>query len=104
MNMLSRRQHMLLAGIIWFGVGMMLLIRGFIWLFTDSQLNWRYLLGLPLVILAGGLKGRMVLLHTADGIIRHIEHLDRRSPFWKVYAVKIYLMIAGMIGLGILCR
>jgi hypothetical protein len=102
--MISHRQHLLVAAMIWIMVGMMLTIRGVFWVVTAVHPHRFSIPGFLLVIALGALKGRFILSRTAARVISRIQQLDRHSPLLKVYSIPMYLTIFAMVGIGIACR
>lgn len=102
--MITQRQHLLNAGIIWTMVAAMLIIRGAVWVFANVPMHHFIIIGTFIVLGFGVLKGRFIVSKMAVRMVNHIQNLGERSPFWKVYAVSTYLSILLMVGIGILCR
>ena len=103
-RVITQRQHLLIAGIIWVMVAAMLIIRGVVWVFANVPMHHFIIIGTFVVIGFGVLKRQFIVSRIAARMVSHIQSLDERSPFWKVYAVSTYLSIVIMIGIGILCR
>lgn len=102
--MITHRQHLLIAAVIWTAVAVMLTTRGVIWVIGNAHMHDSIIYGFTLVMIFGLLKGRLILSSTAGRMISHIQNLDERSPFWKVYTPRMYLTVVLMIVFGILCR
>jgi hypothetical protein len=103
-RVITQRQHLLNAGIIWTMVAAILIIRGAVWVSANVPMHHFIIIGTFLVMVFGVLKGRFIVSKMAVRMVNHIHNLDERSPFWKVYAVPTYLSIILMVGIGILCR
>lgn len=95
------------AGLIWFGVGTMLLVRGlrFLGLIGSLEAYSGFATGLTLAIagLIGAIKGRFVLSRSALRNIDRIHKLPRPRP-WQVFAPRFYPLIGLMMGLGFVLR
>ncbi|MHB1456880.1 MAG: hypothetical protein ACYC0V_08210 [Armatimonadota bacterium] len=102
--MITHRQHLLMAAIIWTMVAVMLTIRGIMWIVSNMHFHDSVIFGFTLVAIFGLLKGRFVLSGTANRMISHIENLNECSPFWKIYTPRMYWVVLLMICIGILCR
>lgn len=102
--MITHRQHLLMAAIIWTAVAAMLTTRGIIMVVGSLHFHDFIIFGFALAVVFGLLKGRFVLSGTASRMISHIENLSDRSPLWKVYTPRMYLLILLMIGIGIFLR
>ncbi len=89
---------------IWVMVATMLIVRGAFWVLTNEPLHHAIIVGTLLVVGLGFAKGQYVISGVADRMITHIEHLEERSPIWKVYTVPTYLSVVLMVGIGISCR
>lgn len=92
------------AAIVWAGVGAFLSIRGMLW-FRESERNifWMALIAL----LIGLIKGHFVLAKLARKNIQRIYELSPHKAKICIFAFQAalsYLLIIGMITLGILLR
>ncbi len=97
-----RRWLLILAGITWFGVGFMLCYRAWGWLSTESPgRTWVEELG---AIATGFFLYSFALSKVAQRNIDRIDDLPHRTHVWHFIPMKSYLMIAGMIALGVLLR
>jgi len=105
---LSRRQHLQIAGMLWMMVGVMLIVRGTIWVTSwvmkGHHPQWLLAAILPLAALVGVLKGVAVLRKSATKSAERIHLLAERTPIWQLYSPSTYLLVLGMMGLGFLCR
>lgn len=97
-----------LAGAIWFSVGGMLVVRGVLMLIRAAgppeesslwTLGFSALVGLAI----GAAKGRFVLSRTAAKNRARIG-AQGPAPIWSVFSPRTWLLVASMIGLGILLR
>ena len=102
--MISQRQHLLIAAMVWTMAAMMLILRGSVWIVSHAHTHHYIIFGFSMVIVLGVLKGQLLLSRTASSMIGHIRCLDERSPFWKVYAPPMYLTVVTMVAFGIICR
>lgn len=94
-----------LAGAIWLMVGVTLLARSWPMLVDahqDSGLGWTIFAAVTGLLL-GGVKGRYVLWKTARRNRRRLEALSA-APIWQVFTGKTWILVAGMIGLGLALR
>lgn len=67
----------------------------------DPQTQARLALFVPIALALGALKGALVLRRSAGRTIARIRLLEERAPFWRLYSGWTYLLVLGMIGLGI---
>jgi ferrochelatase len=104
MSILPRRLTTL-AGIIWVLVGGMLLTRSVPMIESASeQSGWTTtIVALVIGALLGAGKGRFVLSKTARRNRSRIEALPS-AYIWNVFTGKTWLLVVGMIGLGLLLR
>ena len=94
-----------LAGVIWLLVGVMLLVRSgpmLVEAHRDSGLGWTIFAAITGLLL-GGVKGRYVLWKTARQNRRRLETLSS-APVWQVFTGKTWLLVVGMVGLGLALR
>lgn len=97
-----RRWLLILAGISWFGVGVMLCYRACGWLQTElPDRKWPEELG---AIAAGLLLYSFALSKVARKNIDRIGELPRRTHVGNFIPIRSYLLIAAMIVLGITLR
>jgi len=101
---LSRKQHLQTAALLWILVGAMLIARGTVWVLADRHTHWLFAVILPLATVAGIVKGAAVLSKSATRAAARIRLLAERTPVWQLYSPSMYLLVAGMIVLGIACR
>ena len=97
-----------LAGSIWGLVGLFLIIRGG-FMYQDA-LNMQnatqtgLIISLVIAIIIGGAKGKFVLSKTARRNKSRIESIEGPLQIHHVYAKSFYILIAGMILLGVSLR
>ncbi|PWB74760.1 hypothetical protein C3F09_03465 [candidate division GN15 bacterium] len=100
----SRRTLVRSAAIVWSAVGAFLAIRAMLW-FRNSERNIFWMALLALII--GFLKGHFVFSKLAQRNIRRIYDLSPHKEKICIFAFQAafsYLLIIGMITLGILLR
>ncbi|MHB9131669.1 MAG: hypothetical protein ACYDBB_11350 [Armatimonadota bacterium] len=100
----SRRQHMLIAALIWILVGAMITVRGILWVLADDHTHRLLAIIIPLAVILGIIKGVALLSKSASRVTARIHTLEERSPVWKIYSPSMYLLVGGMMGLGVACR
>jgi len=119
---LSHTKLIILSGLIWFGIGVYLLQLGLNLLLTGAQnpdfANSSYPLLktlspytgsietaiIVLVIIAlfiGYMKGRYVLGKSAKRGVERIRSFENPAPLQHIYSAKYYLLLGGMVALGI---
>jgi hypothetical protein len=100
----SRKVLVRSAAITWSGVGTFLSLRAMIWFrLSTSNVFWMVLLALTI----GLLKGHYVFRKLARRNIMRIKTLSPHKEkicLFAFQAIQSYLLIIGMIGLGILLR
>jgi hypothetical protein len=100
----SRQTLVLTAAVVWSAVGVGLAVRAALW-FAASGRGWVWLA--PLALVVGLLKGRFLLIRLAA---RNVERLRLLSPhkericLFAFQSVQSFLIVLGMIGLGIVLR
>jgi ferrochelatase len=101
----AARRVKAIAGTVWILVGAMLLARS-VPMFVSAIAQWGAF-GSTLALLVGAwlgaLKGKYVLSRAARRNRRRIEKMAAPRP-WHVFSGITWLLIAGMIGLGLLIR
>ncbi len=100
----SREQHIVHAAVVWVLVGCMITARGTVWVLADLHTHAWLAVILPLAALLGVGKGVWVLGRSAGRSVARIRALDARTPWWRMYSPAMYLLIAGMMALGIALR
>jgi hypothetical protein len=91
--------RILLATLLWSGIGLMLLTRGVLTLSGSGREWW-----LGLAVLLGTLKSRLVLDRVVLENMTRLRGLDGDRCIGGVYSVKTWLLVAAMIVLGRLLR
>jgi hypothetical protein len=100
----KRRTLRVLAGILWILVGMMLILRAIPWILATPLAGF---VAAAIGLLVGILKSWYVFMPLAA---KNVERIQALSPhrekicLFAFQAIKAYLLIAGMIALGILLR
>ena len=100
--MMTNRGLIFLAGLVWFGVGIMLNWFAVRWFgeLTQTQIIWAILIGLFI----GIVKLIFVFKKLIEKNIQRIKKLTGKVPFWKFQRTGAYLFILGMMALGIFLR
>lgn len=116
---MKHRGWIILSGLFWLGVGGMLLRKGLYFLvqgvLTPHSLcdRWQGLFGSPsqtgtallvVALVVGFLKGRLVLSKTVNRMVQRILSLEAPIRFVDVYPRSYWLLIGGMMGLGLVFR
>ncbi len=107
-----------LSGVLWMLIGVFLLLKGFSLLLHPSsdqapsllpyltslttQPEQGSLLLVSIGLIIGFIKGRLVLAKTATRIIRKIESLPNPCSLASVYGPSYLILLASMMGLGML--
>jgi len=98
----SRRTRLLLAALVWSGVGMFLLILGIHWvLLAPTAWTWP---ALALALGVGWAKGHYVLARSAEANARRIEGSDTHRFIGHAFSVGMWLMALAMMTLGAYLR
>lgn len=94
-----------LAGLIWVGVGIMLLARAVPMVDASSeQSGWtKTIVALVVGALLGAGKGKFVLSKTARRNKHRIDELEQ-AYIWNVFSKNTWLLVALMVGFGLLLR
>lgn len=95
----SQKTHLLLAALLWTIIGLFLVQRGIGYLIDD-----KLLLLTAAGILAGSLKSRYILDKSAERGVERIKRFADNTCVGAVYSWKTWLLVAGMMLLGILVR
>jgi len=118
---LSHSKLIAISGLVWLAVGIYLLQLGLNLLLTGVgqdlaasnfpllRMLAPYMGGLEMAIIAlvvvalliGYLKGRYVLGKSAKRGVERIRSFDNPAPLKNIYSAKYYILLAGMVGLGI---
>ena len=97
-----------LAGSIWGLVGLFLIIRGAVMyqaaLDTQNASQTAVMISIAIAVVIGVAKGKFVLSKTARRNKSRIENLEEPLKVHQVYAKSFYILIAGMIALGVALR
>jgi len=93
------KTRILLASLLWSGIGLMLLTRGVLALSGSGREVW-----LGLAVLVGTIKSRLVLDRAVLKNMARLRGLDGDRCIGGVYSVKTWLLVAAMIILGRLLR
>ncbi len=116
---LSRLAALVVMGSIWVVIGSMLLAKGIKWLIMAvylpsaapslfiSYFNSEVLaliVAITLSFAIGFAKGVTVLKKAAEKMISRAHSFSGRIPLTKVFPVRFYILIAGMMGLGFLMK
>jgi hypothetical protein len=95
----SRSAHLLVSALLWTAVGIMLMVRGGVWLFSVGSL-W---LLLPSFIL-GTAKSLLILDKSAQKSIYRIAQFQDGKCLGAVYSVKTWGLVLLMMSAGCLLR
>lgn len=108
-----------LSGVLWMGVGILLLLKGFSLLLHPSDqtsallpfiqsltkdAEQASLLLVSISLLIGFLKGRLVLAKTASRVIKKILSLPNPCSVSSIYGRGYLLLLASMVSLGVLLK
>lgn len=126
MMKLKHKSLITIAGLSWLAIGIFLLSMGLRLIVTKASdyefggLSDSSLLsfvapisggfqqaGMILVAVAlfiGYFKSRFVLAKTVKRMVTRIRHLQQPAPVYKLYSLSFYVVIAAMMGLGVLMR
>jgi hypothetical protein len=98
----NKTMLILIAGIVWIGVGMMLSRLAILWWqnYAGSYLP----LFLFIALLLGMIKGYFILTRVVSTNIRRINQLNGTNFILAFISVKTYLLIIGMMILGFVLR
>jgi len=94
-----------LAGLIWLGVGLMLIARGVLMLRTaaaepESRSMWMLALSAGCGLVLGAIKGNFVLVRSARRNMRRIDALEEPRA-WNVFSARFAVLIGLMIAAGV---
>ena len=90
-----QRVHIVLAAVLWTGIGIMLMVRGGIWLIGAGRV-W---LVLPALVL-GTIKSMLFLDRTAKRSLDRILRLADGTCLGAVYSVKTWMLVVVMMAAG----
>ena len=99
----TRKQHFWHAALFWSAVGMTLGFFGVKWVWLGFETKWA-LLWLAICAAVGLLKGEFAIGKSAKRSISRIQGLPERSPFYRVFPRGQWLLVFGMMFLGMLIR
>lgn len=99
----THKQHFVHAALFWTVIGSMMGFFGMRWVLFGFSPKWA---GVILLLCVGGgvLKGEYAIGRAARKAIDRIDTLPRRSLFHEVFAKNQWLLIFGMMMLGMLIR
>ena len=97
----KRRTHLLLAAMLWSGIGIMLLTKGSYRVF---QLTEYQLIIVVTAITLGTVKSYLILDRSARKSIERILNFQDGTCMGAVYSVKTWLLVMAMMGMGIILR
>ncbi len=101
---MRHREWIAISGLIWLGIGMMLLYKG-LHLIAQSDIQEKMAtLWVAIGLLIGFFKGRFILAKTVRRVVLRIISLNLPIRLNEVYAPAYFLLIGGMMGLGVLFR
>ncbi|MBP7074911.1 MAG: hypothetical protein KBA81_05945 [Rhabdochlamydiaceae bacterium] len=117
---MTARKWMLVSGLSWLAIGAYLMIKGLKWVTLammqpetpalmgylkkiTGSLQQGALVLICISLLMGFIKGRMVLSKTVSRIVSRLKSLESIS-FSNAYDRKYYIILASMMGLGLLFR
>ncbi len=118
---MKAKHWIVVSGFSWLVIGVYLMYKGLNWVTlammqpeTPALLQWlKQLAGslqqgalvlICLSLLVGFIKGRMVLSKTVNRIVDRLYSLQDPIPFANAYDRKYYVILASMMGLGLLFR
>lgn len=100
----KRKTLLLVAGALWILVGAMLIARAIPWILANHLEGW---IAAASGLLIGVFKSRVVFIPLAEKNVQRIQALSPHREKICVFAfqaIKAYVLIAGMIVLGIVLR
>jgi hypothetical protein len=101
---ISRQQHLRHAALLWVAVGLMLCVRGFLWIHADAHTRGKLIVLLPVALILGLAKGWAMLRKPAANAVARIYLLDTHTPIWRLFSAATYRLIGCMILLGVVAR
>jgi len=97
----KRRTHLLLSAILWSFIGIVLLTKG---AYRIVQVTEYQVIIVIMALIFGTLKSIFILDRSARKSIDRILHFKEGTCLGAVYSVKTWLLVVGMMGMGILLR
>ena len=97
----SRRTHLLLAAILWTGIGILLLTKGS---YRIVQVTEYQVAIVMTALIAGTLKSYFILDRSARKSIERILNFKDGTCLGAVYSIKTWLLVVFMMGMGIFLR
>jgi len=97
----KKQTHLLLAAILWTGVGILLLTKGAYRIVQVKDYGWIITVT---ALIAGTLKSLYVLDRSASRSIGRIMEFDDGTCLGAVYSIKTWLLVMVMMGTGIILR
>ncbi len=89
-----------LSGVLWMGIGLMLLTKGLKLLVAAGKGEQTTLALISIALLIGFIKGRLILAKTVKRVVARITSLSQVT-FANVYDRKYIILILSMVALGI---
>lgn len=99
----THKQHFLNAGFFWTVVGMVMAYFGTKWVWAGFPKKVA-LVWLVACVVVGLLKGEFVIGKAARRAIGRIDRLPERSPFFQVFTTGQWMLVFGMMMLGMVIR
>lgn len=100
---ITRRQHFIDAALLWTLVGSILGFFGAKWILAGFSNPWAFVF-LTVCLVIGCVKGEVAIGKSAKRAIRRIEQFPEKTPFFRVFSRGQWLLVAAMMGLGMLLR
>ncbi len=100
---IKRTVAVIISGVLWLLIGLMLLTKGLNFLVAGGREESALVL-IAVGLLLGFVKGKFVLSKTVKRTVARIDALPAPIPLSKLYAPSYYLLILGMVLLGISLR
>lgn len=99
----TRKQHFLNAALFWTLTGALMGFFGFKWIWLGFGAQTAGLLAFLCAAL-GLLKGHFVIGKSALRSIVRIQNMPERSPFYQLFSKGTWILILGMMSLGMIIR
>jgi len=97
----KRRTHLLLAAMLWSGIGLMLLAKGS---YRILQLTEYQLVIVVTAVTLGTIKSYLILDRSARKSVERILNFQDGTCLGAVYSVKTWLLVVAMMGMGVILR